>query len=138
MIRGMDQANLDLGIFQETKIKDSIYTGMLAVYHVVTLYAPIQYFMGVAILFLDAPHFHVDAIHLDGTKVTRFLLDSGRRHWLIDGFYISHNNVATTKRVAVAIDQCPCGAVVQVDGNFNVNFLAPEGSRRGEYIVEDI
>ena len=34
-LRGMDQANMDLGVMQETKITDSVYTRVSAGYRVV-------------------------------------------------------------------------------------------------------
>ena len=34
MVRGTDQTNLDLGVFQDTKVMDGIHTRASAVYHV--------------------------------------------------------------------------------------------------------
>ena len=39
-LRGMSQANMDLGIFQETKVTDGIYTRESAWYIVVATDAP--------------------------------------------------------------------------------------------------
>ena len=39
-LRGMSQANMDLGIFQETKCTDGIYTRELAGYRIVATDAP--------------------------------------------------------------------------------------------------
>ena len=39
-LRGVSQANMDLGIFQETKVTDSIYTRGSDGYSVVTTDAP--------------------------------------------------------------------------------------------------
>ena len=40
-LRGMSQANMDLGVFQETKLTDGIYTNRSARYSVVATGAPI-------------------------------------------------------------------------------------------------
>ena len=48
-LRGMPQDNIDLGILQETKLTDGIYTRGLAGYSVVATDAPIQHHGGVAI-----------------------------------------------------------------------------------------
>ena len=42
-LRGMSQANMDLGIFQETKVTEGIYTRRLAGYSVVASDAPNQH-----------------------------------------------------------------------------------------------
>ena len=39
-LRGRDQANMDLGVMQETKITDSVYTRVSAGYRVVATDAP--------------------------------------------------------------------------------------------------
>ena len=48
-LTGMAQANMDLGILQETKLTDGIYTSGSAGYSVVTTHARIQHRGGVAI-----------------------------------------------------------------------------------------
>ena len=42
-LRGMEQANLDMGILQETKITDGVYTRASASYRVVATDAPSQH-----------------------------------------------------------------------------------------------
>ena len=42
-LQGMAQANIDLGIFQETKCTDGVYTRELAGYRVVATDAPSQH-----------------------------------------------------------------------------------------------
>ena len=48
-LKGVSQANMDLGIFQETKVTDGIYTRGLAGYSVVATDAPTQHYGGVAV-----------------------------------------------------------------------------------------
>ena len=48
-LKGVSQANMDLGIFQETKVTDGIYTRGLAGYSVVATDAPTQHHGGVAV-----------------------------------------------------------------------------------------
>ena len=48
-LRGMSQSNMDLGIFQETKCTDGIYTCGSAGYRVVATDAPSQHCCGVAL-----------------------------------------------------------------------------------------
>ena len=61
-LRGVSQANMDLGIFQETKVTDGIYTRGSAGYSVVATDAPSQHRGVVAVFHQPAPHFAVEAI----------------------------------------------------------------------------
>ena len=53
----MEQANLDLWVFQETKVLDGVYTHASDGYHIIVSYAPICNCRGVDIFFWYAPHF---------------------------------------------------------------------------------
>ena len=68
----MSQANIDLGIFQETKVTDSIYTRGSAGYSVVATDAPSRQCGGVAVFHRPAPHFAVEAVQKFGPNVVGF------------------------------------------------------------------
>ena len=53
-LRGMSQDNMDLGILQETKLTDGIYTRGSAGYRVITTDVPSQQRGGVALFYLQA------------------------------------------------------------------------------------
>ena len=61
-LRGVSQANMDLGIFQETKLTDGIYTRGSSGYSVVATDAPRRHHGRVAIFHRPAPHFVVEAV----------------------------------------------------------------------------
>ena len=61
-LRGVSQANMDMGIFQETKFTDRIYTRRSAGYSVVATNAPSRHRGGVAVFHRLAPHFAVEAV----------------------------------------------------------------------------
>ena len=48
-LRGMFQANMDLGILQETKVTDGVYTRVLAGYKVIATDAPSRHRGGVTL-----------------------------------------------------------------------------------------
>ena len=73
-LRGMSQANMDLGILQETKITDGIYTRGSASYSVIATDAPIQHHGGDAIFYCSKPHFVVEAVEKFGPNVIGFHL----------------------------------------------------------------
>ena len=58
-LRGVSQTNMNLGILQETKLTDGIYTRGSAGYSVVATDAPSQHCGGVAIFHWPEPHFAV-------------------------------------------------------------------------------
>ena len=58
-LRDISQSNKDLGIFQETKVTDRIYTCGSAGYSVITTNAPSRHRGGVAVFYWPAPHFVV-------------------------------------------------------------------------------
>ena len=61
-LRGMDQANMDLGIFQGKKCADRIYTRESAGYSVVATDAPSQLRGRVAVFYRPSPLFAVEAV----------------------------------------------------------------------------
>ena len=61
-LRGLSQANMDLGILQETKLTNGIYTRGSDGYSVVATDAPSQHRGGVAIFYRSGPNFAVEAV----------------------------------------------------------------------------
>ena len=59
---GMSQANMNLGIFQETKCTDGIYIRESDGYRVVATDAPSQHCGGVAVFYWPSPNFAVEAM----------------------------------------------------------------------------
>ena len=78
-LRGMSQANMDLGILQETKLTDGIYTPGSARYSALTTDAPIRNHGGVAIFYRSEPHFAVEAVENFRPNVIGFQLATGDR-----------------------------------------------------------
>ena len=76
-LRGMSQANMDLGIFQETKFTDGIYTRGSAGNSIVAAYAPSRHRGGVAVFHRPAPHFAVEAVQQFGPNIIVFQLVTG-------------------------------------------------------------
>ena len=60
--RGVAQANMDLGIFQETKCTDIIHTCASSGYNVVATDALSRHRDGVAFFYRPSPHFAVEAV----------------------------------------------------------------------------
>ena len=90
----MSQANMDLGIFHETKLTDGIYTRGLAGYSVVAMDAPSRHRGGVAVFHWPAPHFAVEAVQQFGPNVIGFQLVTGAWRWYIVGCYLTPDNTS--------------------------------------------
>ena len=82
-LRGMSQANMDLGILQETKLTDGIYTRGSFGYSVIATDAPSRHRGGVALFYRSEPHFMVEAVEKFGPNVLDFQLATGARRWYI-------------------------------------------------------
>ena len=134
-LQGMSQANMDLGIFQETKLTDGICTHGSDGYRVVATDVPSQHCGGVTIFHWPAPHFAVEAVQQFGPNIIRFQLATGARRRYIVGCYLSHNDTLMIERVVEAPRELPKGAELLVAGDLNINFAAPEGDRREEDIA---
>ena len=94
-LRGVSQANMDLGILQETKLTDGIYTRGSTGYSVVATNAPSQHRGGVAIFYRPAPNLAVEAVRKFGPNVIGFQLATGARRWYIVGYYLAPEDTST-------------------------------------------
>ena len=108
-LRVMSQANMDLGIFQETKITKRIYTRASSGYKVVDTEAPIAHSGGVSILYWTAKHFYLEEFQAYGENVVSSQLASGYRRWYIVGCYLAQDNASTIEDVIMAISKLPRG-----------------------------
>ena len=88
-LQGMSQANMDLGILQETKITNGVYTRGSAGYKVIATDAPIRHRSGVALFYRLTPHFVVEAVERCGPNVMVCQVATGERRWHIVGAYIA-------------------------------------------------
>ena len=117
---------MDLGIFQEKKLMDGIYTRGSAGYSVLVTDAPSRHRGDVAIFYWPAPHFAVEVVQQFGPNVIGFQLAKGARQWYIGGCYLAPDNTSTER---------PKGAELLVAGYLNIDFAAPEGDCREEDIA---
>ena len=79
----MSQANMDLGIFQETKCTEGIYTPESVGYRVISTDAPSRYRGRVALFYRPSPLFKVEAVQEYGPNVLSFEVAMGARQWYI-------------------------------------------------------
>ena len=106
-LRGMSQANMDLGIFQETKCTDGIYTRESAGYRVVATNAPSRHRSRVALFYRPSPLFEVEAVREYGPNVLIFEVSMGARRWYIIRCYLAPDDTETIERVVTALGDRP-------------------------------
>ena len=132
---GVSRANMDLGILQETKLTDGIYTRGSASYSVIATDALSRHRGSVAIFSRSAPNFAVEAVRKFGPNVIGFQLATGAWRWYIMGCYLAPDDTSTMDRVVKALQSQPMGAELLVTGDFNLNLATSEGGRRAEDIA---
>ena len=91
----MAQAIIDLGVFQETKCTDGIYTFKSAGYRVVATDAPSRHRGGVALFYRPSALFAVEEVREYGPNVISFEVATGRRRWYIIGCYLAPDDART-------------------------------------------
>ena len=76
-LRKMAQANFDLGLLQETKITDWVYTWNSTGFCVIALDTPSRRHWGVALFYKYSPRFAVEYYQQHGVNVISFQLVKG-------------------------------------------------------------
>ena len=95
----MGQSNVDVGVFQETKMTDNIYTRGSAGYKVVATLEPSLHSGGVALFYWDPPTFAVEAIFQFGANFIMCQMATGGRRWYIVGCYLAPGDDTTIQDV---------------------------------------
>ena len=130
-LRGMTQANMDLGIFQETKFTEGIYTRASAGYSVVATDAPSRNRGEVAVFYRPSSHFAVEAVKQFGPNVVGFQLATGAQRWYIIGCHLAPDDTLAIESVVAALKERPRGAALLVAGELNTTLNEPENDWRG-------
>ena len=102
-LRVMAQANMDLGVLQETKCTDGVYTRASAGYRVVTTDAPSRHRGGIAMFYREGAGFAVEEVRQYGPNVLIFEVVSGRRRWYIVGCDLAPDDAQAIERVVTAL-----------------------------------
>ena len=134
-LRGMSQANMYLGIFQETKCTDGIYTRESAGYRVVVTDALRRYRGRVALFYRPSPLFEVEAVREYGPNVFNFEVAMGARRWYIIRCYLAPDDAEMIERVVAALEDKPRGTALIVVGDLNTNLGDTENDRRRSEIA---
>ena len=132
---GMSQANMDLGIFQETKCTNGIYTRESAGYRVVVIDTPSRHGSGVALFYRPSPLFEVEAVREYGPNVFSFEVATGARRWYTIGCYLAPDDAETIERVVTEMGDKPRGTALIVAGYLNTDLGDMENDRRGSEIA---
>ena len=132
---GIGQANIDVGIFQETKLAERIYTYDLAVYSAVATLVPIQHRGSIALFYRDPPYFSFEAIQKFGVNIIEGQLAMEERRWYIIIFYLVPREGATIQDVDMAMGERPRGTELIAAEDLKLEFERTGGQRRDEDIA---
>ena len=108
-LRGMYQANLDLGVLQETNIMDVVYTCGLYDYSPIATDVSNQHRGGVAVFYWASLRFAVEAIHQFDPNIVIFQMVMGEWRWYILRCYHAPNNDSTIESVVASLRECLMG-----------------------------
>ena len=133
-LRGMSHANMDLGIFQDTKITNVVYTRGSSGYIVVTTDAPIRHHGRIEVYYRPSPRFTVEAFHQIRPNVVGFQLVKEERQWYIVGCYLAPNGTLIIESIVTALTERPRGIKLLVVGYLNLKL--PEGDWMWKEIAE--
>ena len=133
-LRGMEQANMDLGVMQETKITDGVYTRTSAGYRVVATDAPSWHRGGIALFYREGAGFAVEEVRPYGPNVISFEVVTGRRRWYIILCYLAPDDDRTIEQVVMAIGDQPRGTALVVVGDLNTDLGDMKCDGRGTEI----
>ena len=134
-VRGMVQSNVDVGVFQKTKLADSIYIQGLAGYKVIAKPAPIRQRGGVTLFYQEYPAFAVEAIYQFGVNVIACQMVKGERRWYIVGCYLALGDGATIQEVEAEVAEPPRGTDLIVAGDSKVDLERTSRCGRDEDIA---
>ena len=137
-LRRMDQANMDLGVMQETKCTDGVYTRTLARYRVVATDAPSWHRGGIALFYKEEADFAVEEVRPYGPNVISFEVLTGRRRWYIIGCYLAPDDARTIDQVFTALGDQPQGTALIVAGDLNTDLGDMACDGRGTEIAAAI
>ena len=131
-LRGMSQANMDLGILLETKLIYGVYTRGSAGYNVITTDAPSRHRGGVTLFYRPTPHFVVEAVERCGPNVIVFQVETGERRCHIVGAYVAPEDKVTMETV-IADRTKEAGRGIDGGGGFQRGHPGAGGKEGGEY-----
>ena len=130
-LRGMEQANMDLGIMQETNITNGVYTHASSGYLVVATDAPSRHRGGIAMFYREGAGFAVEELSPYGPNVISFKVVTGQRRRYIIGCYLAPDDARTIERVVTALSDQQRGTALVVAGDLNTDLGDMECDGRG-------
>ena len=134
-LRGMSQANMDLGILQGKKLTDGVYNHRSDKYSIIATDALSRHCVRVTVFYWLALYFAVVAVQKFGPNIVGSHLATGERWCYIIGCYLSPDATSTIESVITTLREQSRGAKPLVTGDINTKFLELEGDWRGEEIA---
>jgi len=121
-LRAMAATEVDLGIFTETKITDSVYTQYSSGYNVTATNAVSASQGGIALFWRDNELYEIEEVVPRSPNVLTFELVTGQIRYFVVGAYIPPSDLSTTlTQIHQAWLECPRGCQPLLLGDLNAN-----------------
>ena len=98
---------MEIGVLQETKLMEGIYTWKSAGYFVLATEAEIRHWGGITVSWLREKGRQLKGMNNYGPNVVRFMLETGWRRWYVVGEYIPPNDQLVVRRVEQDLECYP-------------------------------
>ena len=125
-LRGASQANLDLGVLQETNIMYRVYTRDSYSYSIVTVDVPSRHLDQVAVFYQASLWFTVEAIYKFVPNVDSFQMATGEQQLCIIGCYLAPDYASMIERFFKALVKLPKGYKLVGAVYSNADLAQPE------------
>ena len=131
----VSQANIGLGVFQETKFTGGVYERDSEGYRVAATKAPIPHRSSVAIFYCEAEHFTFEVLCFHVPNVFRFQMATRQQRCHVEGCYIAPGDASTIEDAVAAIIRQPRGDDLLMAEDSNTNLAEPEGTTCAEEVA---
>ena len=138
--KGMNAANVDIAVLQETKLTGEAYTRNSSGYFITATDAassPGQ--GGIALCWReDNERFEVEEVRKRGVNVISCQLVTGRERLFIVGCYIPPDDLTALESVRAEWQRCPGNCKPLLLGDLNINLDQPFGDAREQRVAEEM
>ena len=104
-LQGVSQGNVNIGIFQETKVTGEILEWESSRYQVTAVEAPSPHHGGIAVFHQKAENFFFEAPCIHVRNIASSQMVMGQQGWHDSGCYITPNDELTIEDVVAAINR---------------------------------
>jgi hypothetical protein len=131
-LRALMKMNVDIGLLEETKIKDEKYKKKSFGYNVIATRAESVFEGGITLVYRSSPFWTIESIRLYNPNSISFELITGIRRYACVGVYIPPSDTITVDTITTALKAMPPMLPLILMGNLNAEIERPRDNRAKE------